>query len=279
MRYPTITLILSSMIFWSCEKTVLLDLEQTDPKIVIEAVVTNQPGYQFVKVTRSGGFYDSGPTPRVTDATVSITDDLENEFVFIHNPNSHPDSSGYYLPSIPFKGEIGRTYRLFVSVDGEDYEAEDNLQSVTPIDSVLYQVNPDEKDDPKEEGKFYEVLLYAKEPQQTTDYYLFKFFRNDSLVLYNPSDIYFSDDKTLGEEINGVPSPVFYAPDDSARVEMYSLTRDGYVFYNDLVNLINNDGGMFSPPPANCRTNLSNGALGFFQVSAVEISGIRIKED
>ena len=101
---------------------------------------------------------------------------------------------------------------------------------------------------------------------------------NDSLLVDSPSDIYFSDDKTLGEEINGVPSPVYFAPGDSARIEMYSISRNGYVFYFDLVNLLNNDGGMFSPPPANCRTNLSNGALGFFQVGAINISGIRIKE-
>jgi hypothetical protein len=274
-----IILIFTALVFWSCEKTVFLDLDQTPSKIVIEGLVTNQPGYQFVKVTRTVDFYETGETPRITDATVLVEDDLGNQFVYIHNPNNHPDSTGYYLPVIPFVGESDRTYYLTVDVNGEQYEASDKLYDVTAIDSLEYQVNIDEEDDPKDDGKFYEVLMYAKEPQETNDYYLFKFFRNDSLVLYNPSDIYFSDDKTLGEEINGVPSPVFYAPGDSARVEMYSLSRTGYVFYNDLFNLINNDGGMFSPPPANSRTNLSNGALGFFQVSSVNIAGLRINPD
>lgn len=277
MKY--IILIFTALVFWSCEKTVFLDLDQTPSKIVIEGLVTNQPGYQFVKVTRTVDFYESGETPRITDATVLVEDDLGNEFLYTHNPNNHPDSAGYYLPVTPFVGETGRTYYLTVDVNGEQYEASDKLYDVTSIDSLEYRVNIDEEDDPKEDGKFYEVLMYAKEPQETDDYYLFKFFRNDSLVLYNPSDIYFSDDKTLGEEINGIPSPVFYALGDSARVEMYSLSRTGYVFYNDLFNLINNDGGMFSPPPANSRTNLSNGALGFFQVSSVNISGLRINPD
>lgn len=277
MKY--IILIFTALVFWSCEKTVFLDLDQTPSKIVIEGLVTNQPEYQFVKVTRTVDFYESGATPRITDATVLVEDDLGNEFLYTHNPNNHPDSAGYYLPVIPFVGETGRTYYLTVDVNGEQYEASDKLYDVTSIDSLEYRVNIDEEDDPKEDGKFYEVLMYAKEPQETDDYYLFKFFRNDSLVLYNPSDIYFSDDKTLGEEINGIPSPVFYALGDSARVEVYSLSRTGYVFYNDLFNLINNDGGMFSPPPANSRTNLSNGALGFFQVSSVNISGLRINPD
>jgi hypothetical protein len=274
----SVSIFFSGFIFWSCDKAVLLDLDQMAPKIVIEGLVSDQPGYQFVKVSRTVDFYESGATPRVSDAIVFVSDDLGNEYAFTHNPNNHADSTGYYLPTIPFVGAPGRTYHLTVTVGTEQYEAEDQMYQVTAIDSLQYRVNEDEQDEPKEEGKFYEILLYAKEPQETSDYYLFKFFRNDSLKIYSPTDIYFADDKVLGEEINGVPSPVYYAPEDSARVEMYSLSRVGYVFYSDLFNLLNNDGGMFSPPPANSRTNLSNGALGFFQVSAITISGIRIIE-
>jgi hypothetical protein len=104
MRY--ILIILTSFIFWSCEKTVSLDLEQITPKIVIEGVVTTQPGYQFVKVSRSANFYESGQTPRITDALVSVKDDLDNEIVFVHNPNFHPDSAGYYLAPSSFVGVV-----------------------------------------------------------------------------------------------------------------------------------------------------------------------------
>jgi hypothetical protein len=277
MKYIAI-IFFASLIFFSCEKAITLDLDQMPSKVVIEGLVTNQSDYQFVKVTRTAGFYEHGQTPRVTDAIVMVEDDLGAQFTYVHNPNNHADSNGYYLPVTPFVGAIDRTYTLTVTVDGEDYEATDKMFGVTPIDSLEYKINPDEKDDPKEKGKFYAVLLYAKEPQLTEDYYLFKFYRNDSLKIYNPTDIYFADDKTLGEEINGVQSPIFYEPGDSARVEMYSLSRRGFVFYSDLFNLINNDGGMFSPPPANSRTNLSNGALGFFQVSAVNVSGIKIED-
>ena len=59
---------------------------------------------------------------------------------------------------------------------------------------------------------------------------------------------------------------------------MYSITREAFVYYNDLFNLINNDGGMFSPPPANPRSNVINGALGYFQASAIEMETIIIEE-
>ena len=272
-----IALILLAVIFVSCEKTVELDLKQAESKIVIEGQVTNHQGYQYVRVSRSAGFYDDGATPRVTNANVSVKDNLGNEYLFSHNPENKNDSVGYYLPNLPFTGEIGRTYILTVEVDGEIYTAQDKLFSVSGIDSLSYQINPDEEEDPQDGNKFYEVLLFATEPQDEENYYLFKFFRNDSLKVYFDTDIYFSDDKTLGEAIDGLGSPIYYEPNDKARIEMYSLSREGYVYYLDLQILMNNDGGLFSQPPSNSRTNLSNGALGFFQASDVDVQTIIIE--
>ena len=254
----------------SCEEVAELDLKQTPSKIVIEGLVTDKPGAQSVRISRSTDFYGSGQTPRIDDAQVKVSDNTGLEFAFVHNPSNHPDSAGIYIPESLFMGEIGRTYTLRVEVDGQTYEAADDLVSVIPIDSLEFRVNEDEQGDPKEPGKIYELLLYAREPQDEDNYYLFKYYRNDSLIFYNETDIYFSDDIMLAENINGVPSPVYYGPNDTARLEVYSLTRKGFIFYNDLFTILVNDGGgMFGPIPAPPRTNLSNGALGFFQVSAV----------
>lgn len=277
MKYIIIVL-LPLFVLSSCDEPVRLDPKQSESRIIIEGQVTNKPGYQYVKVSRSGGFYETGRTPRITNAAVLVRDDLGNKFPFIHNPGNKTDSAGYYFPQNSFAGEIGRTYRLTVNVEEELYEAEDKLYSVTAVDSLSYQINEDEKEDPEDEGKFYEVVLYAKEPQDTKDYYLFKFYRNDSLKVYGDTEIYFADDEILGENIDGVASPIYFAPGDRARIEMYSISRTAFVFYTDLQNLLNSDGGLFSQPPSNSRTNLSNGALGFFQASALDISTIEIKE-
>ncbi|HTE34338.1 MAG TPA: DUF4249 domain-containing protein [Chryseolinea sp.] len=269
--------ILLAVVLCSCEKTVVLDLNQSTPRVIIDGLVTNRPGHQYVKVSRSVGFYESG-TSNVMNASVTVSDDSGNEYIFVHNPGNKGDSTGYYLPAEPFSGVVGRTYKLSVLIDEQQYEATDILQPVTTIDSLGWRINDDEQDDPKDEGKFYEVLLFANEPQATTDYYLFKFYRNDSLKFYNDTDIYYADDELLGEDIDGVPSPIYYAPGDKARVEMYSITRDGFVFYNDLQSLLNSDGGLFSQPPSNSRSNLSNGALGYFQTSALESRELTIKE-
>ena len=262
--------ILVGLVLISCEETTELDLRQTPSRIVIEGVVTNNPEYQSVKVTRSTQFYASGTAPRVTDANVVVTDDAGEAFLFVHNPRNHPDSVGIYVPQSDFAGVIGRTYTLRVDVDGEAFEASDKLYSVTSIDSLAFRINEDQQEDPHEPGKIYEMLVFAREPQHEQNFYLFKYYRNDSLTVFNPTDIYYSNDELLGENIDGIPSPVYYGASDKARIEVYSLSRAGYVFYNDLYTTLNLDGGgMFGPIPAPPRTNFSNGALGFFQVSAV----------
>jgi hypothetical protein len=255
----------------SCEEPAHLDLKQTPAKIVIEGLLTNREEHQSVKISRSTHFYGTGKTPRVDNATVTVSDGAGMEYPFVHNPRSHPDSMGIYVPETAFAGEIGKTYTLHVTVDGERYEGTDQLLSVIPVDSLKFQINKDQEEDPEDPGKIYELLVFAREPQDEKNYYLFKYYRNDSLTLFRPTDVYYSDDELLGENIDGVPSPVYYAANDKARLEVYSLTRNGYIFHNDLSVILNNDGGgMFGPIPSSPRSNLSNGALGFFQVSAMQ---------
>lgn len=275
--YSIFTAIVVMFALAACEKTVILDTAQTEPKIVIEGLVSDRPMRQFIRVTRSGEFYGSGETPRVTDATVYVTDDTGNRFDFFHNPNNESDSVGYYKPVDGFVGEVGRVYTMTVMVDGKVYTGQDELIRISAIDSLTYHKDLKEEKNTKVAGRFYEVLMYAKEPQETEDFYKFDFYRDDSLSLASETDIYFSDDTALDQDINGIASPIYYSKGDKARVEFFSISRGGFIFYNDLNNLLNNDGGMFSPPPANIRNGLSNGALGFFQVSAIETKEILIE--
>lgn len=252
-----------------CDVPIELDLNQTPAQISIEALLTNRPGKQFVRITLSTDFYDQGNADRVTNASVILRDNLGESIVFSHYGGPDTDSAGYYLPPAGFAGVLDRTYTIVVAAAGKTYEATDKLTRVTSIDSLGYRPNRFVAEDPPSDGKIYELLIYAKEPQDTKDYYMVKYYRNDSLTYDGQTDVYVLDDYGVGENIDGVPSDVLYAIADTAGLEMYSISRDAFLFYNDLVTILNSDGGMFSPPPANPRTNFSGGALGFFQVSAV----------
>jgi Domain of unknown function (DUF4249) len=271
-----LSIFLTGAVIMSCQETVVLDIENSEPQVVIEGLITNSD-LNFIKVTKSREFYDSGESEKVTDATVVVTVNGEDN-VFVHNPDADPLYEGVYLPPTGFAPSIGNTYHMSVIVEGEEYEAEETLLPVTTIDSLTVRLDEEEMVEPEVEGRFYEVLFYAQEPQDRIDHYLFKFYRNDTIVKDHNEEIYFSEDKFLGEEIDDLPVASYYAIGDTVRVEMYSLTRESYVFYADVFNLINGDGGMFSPPPSNPRNNISNDGLGYFQVSAIDSETIIVED-
>ncbi len=276
--FSIVSLMVIATVFTSCEETVMLDLRQTPTRIVIEGQVTDAPGSQFVRVTASAGFYQKGNTERVKDAQVTVRDNTGTVTTFLHNPRGVADSVGYYLPPNGFVGEVGKTYTLKVVVDGKTYEATDRLNRMTTLDSLGYRPSVIRERDKPSDGKTYELLLWAKEPQDTEDYYLVKYYRNDSLVYTNDTDVYILNDYGVGENIDGIPSSVYYSIGDRARWEMFNVSRDAFLFYSDLSTILNSDGGMFSPPPANPRGNFSGGALGFFQVSGVTHIDVTLTE-
>jgi hypothetical protein len=279
MRHISIYLFLFILSgFLSCEQTVRLDTDPTEAKVVIEGLITNDADLNYIRLTSSRDFYSNGLAEGIVDAEVVVNDNEGGQVRYLHNPDNVPELEGVYLPENEYAGVIGRTYTMMVTIDGVQYSAQETLLPVTPIDSLTVAIDEDEMEDPEDEGRFYEVLFYAQEPQDRVDHYLFKFYRNGELIKDFEGDIYFAEDEFIGEAIDDLPIAGFYALDDMVKVEMYSITREAFIYYNDLFNLLNNDGGMFSPPPANPRTNLTNGALGYFQVSAIATDEIVITE-
>ncbi|MFT7161857.1 MAG: hypothetical protein ACI9GZ_003044 [Bacteroidia bacterium] len=269
-------LLLMIGLVYSCEETINIDVLSLPANIVIEGLITNTNEYNYIKLTKSRDFYSSGEAEVITNAVVKVTDDLGNQFNYLHNPGNDPELRGVYFPATPYLGVIDRSYTMSVVVNGEEYSATETLQPVTAIDSLTVFFNQDEFDDPEDEGRYFEVLFYAEEPQDRIDYYLFKFYRNGELLKDNDTDIYFADDKLLSGRIDDLPTAGYFAEEDEVKVEMYSMPRSGFIFYNDLSTLLNNDGGLFTPPPANPRSNISNGALGYFHVGAMANKTITI---
>lgn len=266
------------MVLFACEEPIQLDIDQTPTRYVIDGLITDELAKHYVKISTSADFYSEGPTPRVSGAIVEVSDGTGNTYFFAESETN----KGYY--EAEFEGVPGRTYSLAVTLpNGEEFTASDELVFLPPVvDSLVWEIDEDEQEDPEDEGFFYNLRIFGKEPQATKDYYLFKFYRNDTIQNFDSqTGIFFADDELIGEFIYGLEAPEYYKEGDEAKFEMYRISRDGYLFYNDLNNIINGDGGMFGPSPANPRSNVQNAnglGLGLFQVSAVERSSIIVGE-
>lgn len=258
------------LLLWSCEKTIEIDLDQAEPLVVIEGLITNEYRQHQIKISKTNPYTTNGQTPRVSGASVMVED---NEGTIYEFEESEP---GIYLSKEAFAGQVGYTYNMSVEVEGQHFTASDQLLSVPPIDSLTIKIDEEEAADPEDEGRFYDVLIFVEEPQETVDFYLVKFFRNGEVENFDGEIVWVFDDVALGPEIDNLPAPIYYALEDTARVEMYSLTRKAYRHYLELSFNIDNDGGMFSSPPANVSTNIEGGAIGVFQVSGISVAEVRL---
>ncbi|MFL5731015.1 MAG: DUF4249 domain-containing protein [Cytophagaceae bacterium] len=250
----------------SCEKVLDVDLNSTDPKIVIEGLITDKPGPYTVKITTSADYYNNQTPPPVTNALVIISDNTGNIDTLTQV------SPGIYKTNTTTGVKL-RTYTMTVAVNGTTYTAVSTLPDLYPVDSLGYIYYP-QKDIFHE--KAYYPLAFSQEPQNETNYYMWKFFRNDTL-LNKPNDIWIADDQAVKGSVQGLEFPYAYQKFDTASVIVFSITKEAFDFYTGLEAQIQNDGGFFSSPPANAQGNFSNGALGLFQTSTTDSLGIVIQ--
>lgn len=272
-----ILLSFSAAAFFGCDEPIELDLKQTPPQYVVDALITDELKDHYVKLSTSTDFYSEGKTPAVSGAEVEVTDNEGNTYPYLESETE----AGVYTAN--FEGIPGNTYSLqIVLPDGETLSAEEEMIPVASIDSLVWDIDKRAQDDPEEEGLYYRIRIFAREPAATKDYYLFKFFRNDSIQNFNSNTgIFYADDELISGYINGLESPDLYREGDKATFEMYRISRDAFLFYNDLYNILNGDGGMSGPSPANPRTNILSEdglGLGLFQVSAIDRTTIVVGE-
>ncbi len=269
--------IIAVILLVGCDEPYELDASQIKPILVIEGAFTNRADQNYVKLSLIAPFSSVTPPESVTDAIITVDGSDGSSLNFTHYSGTNADSASFYLPDLPSEAQAGVTYTLTILHSGKQYKASDSLLEAVPIDSLTSQINPFEFNDPWQEGEYYEILLYFGEPQDSDDFYRFKFFKNGKIENPFGSTIYITDDSFFGPQVDGIPIPEYYAESDTAIVEMLHISRNAYLYYYDLRAVLGNDGGMFSPPPANPRTNVDNGAVGFFLVANIESDTIIVK--
>lgn len=251
---------------WSCTEKIEPKLKNAGPMLVVDGLITNIDK-DYVKLTWSNSFYNTATPPPVNNASVVITDNTG-----LTDTLQNLNNDGIYYPPTNI-GETGKTYNLTIVVNGTTYTSSSFMPSVTKIDSIYYKYY---KDSDYVHKIGYYLYFDAKDPQNQKNFYLWKFYDNGKLQ-NKPTDIQYASDANIKGNIVGLEGPYPYQYGDTAKVEMYSLTQEAYNFYDGLNKNINNDGGLFSTPPSNPPSNVSNGALGLFQVSSVEVKQIVIQ--
>ncbi len=262
-------------VFSSCQEEVRLELKNQEIIPVIEAIWTDRPALNKVEVTYTRDYYDTLDNRIEKEAQVFI--------INLENGNQLPfrfvERLGYYLPLNNVAAEVGKSYRLEVWIGDQYYYSEGQVLEPPTLDSLVYSFEPGRVF--REEG--YYVRMYGRIPFQENNNYRGKVVRNDTLL--NRRGDYLLFDDTFGGGIleNGFELGGFrFEENDRVRVEIYRMERAPYDYLTQLVNLLFNDGGLFSPPPENPSTNikteLGQGKVaGYFMPASVVSATVQIR--
>jgi hypothetical protein len=256
-RGITITILLLVIVSQACEELVDFPDSGKNPAIpVIEAILTDCPEMQKVRVSFSTSIADSVISHPVCDAVVNIVSSEGDTILF------EPADSGNYESF--FSALPGLIYTLNVTIDDVTYSSSGEVIEMNGIDSLYFRhlKNQDSGD-----SAYYVFLDAGKSFPEDTRYYLINLTRNKEILTHG-SEIWIFNDKYTSS-INGLELPEACQKNDTIRVELYSLSKSMYDYYFKLSYEV------FSLNLSNIsyRANLPQlfkpEALGYFQISSV----------
>ena len=298
MKRFSILILLVLLIFVSCEDSIIIETDESEDILVVDAWINNKSESQMIRLTMSQPYFQIQTEIGVSDALVSLVSDSNEMKEFIHQ------GEGVYIWT-PVQGEslgeVGDNFTLIIRRGSDLYQGISTMNRVPTVDSIVIEYKTDEfgyKDG-------FHAELMARDLLGLGDTYWIKTYK-DNVYLNKPEEINITFDGGFdgGAQVDGIvfippirdlvnpfpdefangdDSEAPYASGDTIRVEIHSITLEGFQFMNIVKDqLLNGYNTIFSIPLSNTISNMvnvsgNNKILGFFCVSAVEFEEKIIK--
>lgn len=239
----------------ACEKVIDIDLENSDPQLVIEANLIAPQNLIRVEISRSADYFDNSDPIKIENAEIVLVD---AEAVNINVP--HLNDGIYEISLDPV---VGTTYELSVKVDGVTYTAKSTLKEKIEITEVIAEF--EEANGPIDEG--YNLSVRFMDPDEEENYYRLIHTLN-GVEQKDGNDLIVIDDFLFDGGL--VRLRLFrkvFDLGDSLELELIHLDEAGFDYYNSLADIINTEGGGpngGSAAPGNPNSNWSGNILGYF---------------
>ncbi len=249
----TITILIMAFVMSSCEKVVDLKLEDAPQSTVVEAIVHDSIGDNYVIISKSKPFNDNvGGFETVSGASVVISDNTGNSFAL-----NEIRSGVYNSPSL--KGIAGRTYFLSINADGKSITAQSVMQARVNLDSLSQEkVNKPFSSDTISE---YRIFTHFYDTPGYKNYYRLK---ASSKTVQQKGVLVLNDNLIEGDH---VIFPIFqtnFLENDTVLVQLLSIEEENFRYFNALTSSQNGE------VPGNPETNLNgdDNVVGYFAAYA-----------
>ena len=273
-------LITSSLLLSSCEKGVTFDLDESSPKLVVEATIeTNQP--PLVVLSKSQNFF-AQITPDILAASF-----VRNAEVYVSNgavthklkEYSVPLSNGYtfYFYSIDssnlataFVGKTNTQYNLRIVAEGKEYTASTKIPIITRrIDSLFWKQAPGSNDPNKaalmiratDQPGFGDYIRYFTKRNNEAFYPAFNSVYDDQII----DGITYEIEVERGvDRTKDLPDDyTLFDKGDTVTLKLSQIDKATYDFWRTMEFSYGSIGNPFASP-TKVLSNISNGALGYF---------------
>ena len=257
----------------SCEKVIDIDLNEAEPRLVVEGAITLNNGPYAVRLTTSGDFFTGEGIAPVSDADVFISgsDGQSETLVGVGN--------GIYitrdLQAVPYTA-----YSLKIRYKDEEYTASDTLFDQVNIEELSYSVSELGKGGPdgSEYENHYDILCKFKDDADKQNFYLLQISINGEEITGMRGKYYLLNDERLNGQMVSYPFfGVGANANDTIKVSLSAIGSATYDYFRTLNDALS-QGGMGSTP-YNPISNVSNNALGFFGTFTFDSESIIVKEN
>lgn len=242
----------------ACEEPVDWRLDDpVTPRLVVEGMLTNRPGMNYVKLSLP--VKDPNSTPQAVSGALVVITDGEDYIIL----EEKPGEPGIYITEPDVRAVVNKIYGLFIRVGEYEFAAGAYMVPVSPLKTLFffedpaspgnYRIFSAESDTPS----YTEYLVEWQESGGQTGrsvFYSYKLSTIDVSQLFKP-----------GTEKLSFPA--------GSRVirRKYSLSPEHERYIRSLLLETDWRGGWFDVMHGNLQTNLNNGAVGFFAASSVVI--------
>src|SRR5688572_8231905 len=216
------------LFFTGCERTVEFDLDNVEPKLVVEATIENdQP--PVVILSKSVGYFSKIDPLLLANSFVHGAEINISNGILTHRLKEYSVNAGngvllfYYSIdsanlSTAFVGELGKNYSLQILAEGVEYNSSTRIPFITKrIDSVYWKQAP-----PNNPPEKVALMIRATDPPGLGDYVRYFTKQNSGPFLPGLNSVF--DDQVIDNST--------YEVQVEKGVDRTSSLPEGYAYFN-----------------------------------------------
>lgn len=268
------------LVLTACEKGIDFDLDEAEPKLVVEGTIENGMAPRVV-LNSSLGYFSTINLQQlansfVRNAEVTISNGSKTHRLKEYAVPLAPGFNFYYYSidsanlSTAFVGELSTAYTLQIKANGKEYSAQTTIPAITKrLDSIWWKAAPATVDSNKAV-----VMIRATDKRGYGDYVRYFTKRNSGSFIPGLNSVFddlFIDGTTYELQVEPgwnrsferEEEDAFFSKGDTVTLKLSAIDKATYDFWRTMEYSYASVGNPFSTP-VKIAGNISGGALGYF---------------